>query len=491
MEFEESEEVYSLLEKQPAGRPTLPSTSSKDRIFALAFAVNLGITCFIAIFFGLPNVSSIYFTVHHDIPSSTETSTSHGLKIFSILLIVSCLCGGISALWLHILQNYASQVIHYTLKLSIGIFSFMGLLAFVDSGMGGRAIGFVNIFLALLVSFYYLSIRNALEFAASNLTSAARILKSFPGLLSIAYFAIIVQIIWIIIWNMAVVGVLAIAVKNRHDSTTYGNMCFIFMLLSLFWVIQVVKNTVHCITAGAVGEWWYGVFDAHTIQRSKQRSLSSSFGSICFVSLILAALNTLQALLTTARKRASMLRQRHKSTNACLEVLVRVVTKGVERFNVYTFCQVAIYGKDFRTAGRDVWQLFRQRGWTMVVNDTLLSGVLAVGCLVVGATSGVIGSSWMYLALRCTATEKTLHPEQCETFNVVMLTFMACAAIGYAMCGIVSSILESIVATIFVCFAEDPRALETAHPVEHARLVTAWKRLRPDLMVIPGHTTTV
>lgn len=41
-----------------------------------------------------------------------------------------------------------------------------------------------------------------------------------------------------------------------------------------------------------------------------------------------------------------------------------------------------------------------------------------------------------------------------ETFNVVMLTFAACASIGYAMCAIVSSILDSIVATVFVCFAE-------------------------------------
>lgn len=37
---------------------------------------------------------------------------------------------------------------------------------------------------------------------------------------------------------------------------------------------------------------------------------------------------------------------------------------------------------------------------------------------------------------------------------MVVLTFVACASIGYAMCAIVSSVLDSIVATIFVCFAE-------------------------------------
>uniref|UniRef100_M4BRV2 Uncharacterized protein n=1 Tax=Hyaloperonospora arabidopsidis (strain Emoy2) TaxID=559515 RepID=M4BRV2_HYAAE len=50
-----------------------------------------------------------------------------------------------------------------------------------------------------------------------------------------------------------------------------------------------------------------------------------------------------------------------------------------------------------------------------------------------------------------------------------------------------SSILDSIVATIFVCFAEDPAALYCSHPEEHARLVEAWGRLQPDLLSFPTH----
>lgn len=86
----------------------------------------------------------------------------------------------------------------------------------------------------------------------------------------------------------------------------------------------------------------------------------------------------------------------------------------------------------------------------------------------------------MFLTMQCTAAEATAHPDQCgafsrggssfalpslthvryslptctETFNVVLLTFVACASIGYSMCAIVSSVLDSIVSTIFVCFAE-------------------------------------
>lgn len=47
---------------------------------------------------------------------------------------------------------------------------------------------------------------------------------------------------------------------------------------------------------------------------------------------------------------------------------------------------------------------------------------------------------------------------------MVVLTFVACASIGYAMCAIVSSVLDSIVATIFVCFAEVRACLSVCLP---------------------------
>jgi hypothetical protein len=41
------------------------------------------------------------------------------------------------------------------------------------------------------------------------------------------------------IWGVAVVGVLAKAVGNLHDSSSFGNICFFFMLLR--WVSTVFK----------------------------------------------------------------------------------------------------------------------------------------------------------------------------------------------------------------------------------------------------------
>lgn len=170
-------------------------------------------------------MSSIYFTVHN------EDDSSHGVKIFLIFLATSCIGGGVSALWLQVLQNHAERVITWTLKFSIVAFIVASLAAFYDSGMAGKAIGFLNLFFALTIVTYYASVHRSIAFAASNLTAASRILRVFPGVISSAYMALLAQGVWVIVWGVAVVGVLAKAVGHLHDSSTFGNTCFFFMLL--------------------------------------------------------------------------------------------------------------------------------------------------------------------------------------------------------------------------------------------------------------------
>ncbi|KAL8006862.1 putative choline transporter [Plasmopara halstedii] len=480
MELSSSADEEMLLEKVHQQSPTKRRDEWKDYIFAVAFAANCAAIVIVGLFVGLPNVSSIFFTIHR------EDNSSHGLKIFLLFMATSCIGGGVSALWLQILQNHAARVISWTLKCSILAFFAASFAGFYDSGMAGKAIGFVNLFFALTIISYYSSVRRSIAFAASNLAAASRILRFFPGAITSAHLTLLALIAWVVIWGVAVVGVLAKSVVHFHDSNSYGNICFFFMLLSFIWFVQVAKNVVHCIAAGAVGEWWYGAHDVNTIQRAQIRTLTTSLGSICVGSLVVAALNALHMLLlSTPRRKAK------GSANAFLEFLVKLAMRNMNYFNKYAFCQVALHGKTFWQAGTDTMQLFRDRGWNSLINDSLITSVLSVGSLVVGTVSGVIGSAWLQITLRCTPGELADHPDECQTFNVVLLTFVACASIGYAMCTIMSSILDSIVATIFVCFAEDPAALQLSHPDEHARLVDAWSRLQPELVIFPTHMEIV
>jgi hypothetical protein len=57
--------------------------------------------------------------------------------------------------------------------------------------------------------------------------------------------------------------------------------------------------------------------------------------------------------------------------------------------------------------------------------------------------------------------------------TVVLVT--AGCLIGFALALVLSTVLESAVSTIFVCFAEDPQALAEVHPELSQELIAAWE----------------
>lgn len=174
-----------------------------------------------------------------------------------VLLWTSCIGAGVSALWLHALQRHAEQIISWTLRASIAVGVVAAFVAMHDSGVGGRAIGFINLFLALLVAAYYKRIEPSIAFAGSSLTTASRVLQVFPALVTTAYVALLALSAWTLVWSLAVVGILAKGVAGpARDITSYGNTCFFFVLLryvcrrvSLSMSSSVVSSPprdVHC-----------------------------------------------------------------------------------------------------------------------------------------------------------------------------------------------------------------------------------------------------
>ena len=53
---------------------------------------------------------------------------------------------------------------------------------------------------------------------------------------------------------------------------------------------QVIRNVVHCTTAGTVASWWFIQSAPSPTLGALKRSLTTSFGSICLGSLIVAIL---------------------------------------------------------------------------------------------------------------------------------------------------------------------------------------------------------
>lgn len=132
-----------------------------------------------------------------------------------------------------------------------------------------------------------------------------------------------------------------------------------------------------------------------------------------------------------------------------------------------------MYGYSYLEAGKNVMTLFKQKGWTVIINDDLISNVLALFNLVVGACVGLFGLMM-----------KDANPEWFVTFSddtsAQMAAFGFPFLIGIVVSAVMFSVVDSSVNTVIVCFAEGPQEFDQNHPELSEDMRDGWRKVYPE-----------
>lgn len=132
------------------------------------------------------------------------------------------------------------------------------------------------------------------------------------------------------------------------------------------------------------------------------------------------------------------------------------------------YVYVAVYGYSFIEAGKGVIGLFKERGWTAIISDLLVDGVLGMVSLGVGAITGIIA------ALVVLASGLSLGGA--EGPSAFLVGFMMGALFSSTLLGIVSSAVN----TVIVCYAEAPNEFQQNHPRLSEEMRAAWRQAWPN-----------
>jgi hypothetical protein len=336
----------------------------------------------------------------------------------------------------------------------------------------------VTTLFTMLVLLYVCCIRSRIAFASANLQVACRSVLSYPVILLIAVLFTLVQITWALVWIVATYAAInhgEYIGQGEEYSASKKFGILVGMVLIFFWSTCVCRNIVMVATAGTVSSWWHHSTQdrqAMTSTRALCRALTLSFGSICFGSLIVSIIQTIRFILMSWQQ---ALKSQGNAVAACLVgcigCLVACVQKWVEYFNRFAYSYVGIYGYSFVGSGKRVCQLFASKGWSAIMNDSLIANVLLFGKIVVGFLGAAAG--WgcaVYGDDKWTA--RVSHPEAALGISGFLL--------GYSVADVVMTVVDGAVATIFILFAEDPYALTSSHPTAHEALHKTWKEIYPD-----------
>jgi hypothetical protein len=228
----------------------------------------------------------------------------------------------------------------------------------------------------------------------------------------------------------------------------------------MFWHSEVIKNVVHVTISGVFGVYYFfegsaaGAPSSPTLGSAK-RALTTSFGSICFGSLLIALLQTLRYILNSLRNDSD--EGLMVFLTACADCLLGILEGLFEIFNKFAFTQVAIYAKPFVKAAKDTWELVKARGVDAIVNDSLVGNVLGMGSISVALLSALYG----YLFI------KVVQPSGYEKENESLVIFIVVVVemiLGAVMMSVPNNVIDSGVTTTFVALAEDPQTLYRTKP---------------------------
>jgi len=225
---------------------------------------------------------------------------------------------------------------------------------------------------------------------------------------------------------------------------------------------EVLKNVVHVTIAISFASWYsrYPLYqETNPIVKALLRACTTSFGSVCLGSLLVAVVRTLRTFAQAAH-------QGTKNRNAVLaSVFSRLLACAdhlAQYFNVYAFVQVAVHGYTYIEAAKKASHIVQTNGVDALVNDDLVGSVLTMGAAVGGLACGTIPA-------RLGVASGAL------TYGQGWVTFVIGGLLGYTIIMAVMAVVWSCVVTLFVCFAEDPKTLYHTKPAESRRLVSAWR----------------
>jgi len=264
-----------------------------------------------------------------------DGNSSIGMEINEVYMIIgiSGVVGFImSSLALSFMMSFASALIKVALWFNIILSFAMAIMALVGGVIPVAIICFIGF---ALTACYAYAVWSRIPFAASNLVTAITSVRANIGVSFFAYLNLFLTFGWTLWWSLAFVATNYVinGCDAQGECDTSLNMGIVFgFLISYFWVIQVLKNVVHVTVAGTVGTWWFAPREASSccskaVSDSWFRSMTTSFGSICFGSLIVAIIQAAKEILHQMREQGDGILM------CCAECLLGCIESLVEYFN--------------------------------------------------------------------------------------------------------------------------------------------------------------
>lgn len=340
--------------------------------------------------------------------------------IFAIFSAVLC-----SLLFLYLARQFPKVIIWTGAFFFVGFMAIMAALSFYWQRIFGGVLFIILFVLGVVLLFF---IHHFIAFNVLLIEIATDILFTYPSILTISAitlpvsFALILPALEVLAWTLS-------ALQLRVISLGTGVILAIYTLLVLCWTAQVVRNVLHMTVCGAAASIFFRASYApeSPVSEAFGRAMTSSFGSICFGSLLVAIVETIRLIVEYFR------RQQDSFIMCFIDCCLRCIEDIVRSFNFWVYSYLAIFGGTYCEAAQKTFWILASDGMGVLATYSLMGFVIFFGsfsCAIITfcIEFAIAGVNWPY---------------------VVLGTVLAFGISAIILCA-----LSSVSATLFICLKE-------------------------------------
>ncbi|KAK9694307.1 putative Protein PNS1, variant 2 [Basidiobolus ranarum] len=198
-----------------------------------------------------------------------------------------------------------------------------------------------------------------------------------------------------------------------------------------------------------------GVFSSHYLSfnnggarlpsiRNFARAATTSFGSICYGSLVLPSIRSWMSLASSFSPNDTIYSTR----------LYSFFVESAKHVNLYGFTHIAIYGKPYCLAAQDSWKLIHEKKVVIALKRGLIGNILILVNFLLGTLTGLF--TYLYLILSTPAINHQHTLITCLTLYSGM--------VGFSFFNLISEWIQAGNIATFVAVTEDLESFSNTNP---------------------------
>jgi len=363
---------------------------------------------------------------------------------WKVILGAASLAVVLAFVWVNVLRVATKQIIYATLI--AGILLVTGLSVYMLSLGEDRnnkyliVCGILGLVFAVVLTCITIGLRKKIALTALMMREACTGLDHNPLILVLAVLSLVLFLGFAAYWLAAFVYLYAVPDENLTKSLYY---CVFFF----FWMSGVIAGTFKVAVAGGIASWYFSrtAGSMNTVVDNPVspslaayvRAWTLSLGSIALGALLVAIVKFINWVLEKTRRESGSKIVRF--IIACIQCCLGSIERMISFVNKYGAVYIAMRGESFCESTKNVYELLKSEGMSLIAVDFISDWVLFVGKIFGAAASAILA-----LAI--------LHARD---DHVSGLTISAIIIISYIVFDIFAHTLGMGIDTTFVCYIED------------------------------------